>query len=145
MKSSLNIDLFFFAALTESEDIRAKVGTRIFHTFRDSTAEQQDKIPYLIVTADEVSTTTDTKDDNGIPAMDSGTCSVLCVAKDPDQLAELTSSVLQAVGEAYEAEIWTDHEDWNFGIYEITPRADAIEADPDKPCLFRWMHFQCEI
>lgn len=145
VKSSLNIDLFFFAALNASEPLKQMVGKRIFHTFRDSTAEKEDKIPYLIVTADEANSANMTKDDAGIDPLNTATCSVLCVAKTPDALAELTTEVLNAVNEAYTNQIWEDHEDWNFEIYGISPQADVIEADPDKPCLFRWMHFQCEI
>lgn len=144
MKSSLNIDLFFFAALNASEPLKGMVGKRIFHTFRDSTAEKEDKIPYLIVTADEAKSQYTTKDD-GMAPLDSATCSVLCVAKNPNDLAELTTAVLEAVDTAYNDQIWDEHEDWDFCIEGITPDADAIEADPDKPCLFRWMHFACEI
>lgn len=144
MKSSINTDLFFFAALQNSSAVRELVDKRIFHTFRDSTAESQDKIPYIIVTADEVSSTASTKDDIIAP-LDTAVCSVLCVAKDPYQLAELTTSVLHAVEAAFSTRIWEDHEDWDFEIEGISPYASGIEADPDRPCLFRWLHFRCEI
>lgn len=121
------------------------VGNRLFHTYRDSTAEMEDKIPFLIVSADEATCTGDTKDNFGMAEMDSSDCGVLCVARDADSLAELTTATLNAVRQAFDDAIWEEHDDWDFEIYAITPSADGIEPDPDKPCLFRWMHFRCEI
>lgn len=144
MKSSLNIDLFFLSALQRDDTLMDQVGKRVFHTFRGSTAENQDKIPYLIVTADEANSQYSNKE-YGMSQLDTATCSVLCVAKSPDDLAELTTAVLNAIDSAFDEEIWDEHEDWDFSIDNITPSADAIEADPEKPCLFRWMHFLCEI
>lgn len=145
MKSSINTDLFFFAALQGSEKLREMVGNRIFHTYRDAKSNAEDKIPYVVVTADEAQSAMSSKDDGGIADLDTAVNSVLCVAKDPDSLAELTTEVVNAVDEAFRNEIWEDHEDWGFEIYDIYPSADGIEPDWEKPCLFRWLHFRCEI
>lgn len=145
MESTLNIDLFFFAALQQSEAVREMVKDRIFDTYRSTTAENEDKLPYLIITTGEAQADPDTKDDF-VATVARGMVSVLVCAKDTKQFARLQSLVLQAVETANETDdIYDDHEEWDFPHLHIEPRPLDKMADPEKPCLFREIQFLCEI
>lgn len=145
MESTLNIDLFFFAALQQSDAIREMVGKRIFDTYRSSAAEKEDKIPYLIVTTGEAQADPDTKDDF-TATLTRGVVTVLCVAADTNKLARLQSEVLRAIEEANETnDIYDEHEEWDFPHLHIEPHPGEKLADPDKPCLFREIQFLCEV
>lgn len=149
MKSFANIDLFFFDALMRSDEIREMCGDRIFHSLRGSTAEKQDKIPYIIVVAGKATSDGDTMDD-GVAQIDTAMCSILCVAdgknyaKAAEALANLTTAVTTAIESAYDDAIWNEHDDWDFSISSIKPDLDDPDQDTDKPVQFRWINYLCK-
>ena len=91
--SGLAADKFFFDALGASADINGRVEGRIFNPARATIDEEEDRIPYIIITLDSVTNDGQTKDSDVEGDSDTATVSVLCVENDRDSLASLTQAV----------------------------------------------------
>lgn len=145
MDSILNIDLFFFAAIKQNTELMKMIGYRLFDTMRSSTAEDEDKLPYIIVVSDKSNASTSTKDSNtDLP--DRGLIRVLCVAENTERLAKLTSLTTKAIVDANATRaIYDAHPDWDFSRLHISIEPDEKVGDPTKPCLFRELLCYCEI
>ena len=139
----LNIDLFFHAAIESTQNLVKSLGGRIFNTARPDIDEEQDKIPYAIVTYEGGSAADDSKDDDIAP-LGSATVSILVVAADRQSLANLTQDIHEAVVSALEDEDFQDGYDWSFEIDSCIPSAGAVQYDPSKPCYFQTLTYQCE-
>lgn len=144
IQSSLNIVLFFFAALAQSEEVKRIVKNRIFDDHRDSTAEKEDKMPYIVVCSDEAQTTGRGTKDSYFQDLRKGGVSILCVAKDTKTLAELLSAVYAAIKVAADSDIYSKHPEWDFPRLYITPSADKGLPSEDKKAVYRWLYFDCE-
>lgn len=140
---SMVTDKFFYLALKES-DVETMTGERIYNTARPERDEEEDRLPYVIVTLDSVTNDPSTKD-GGEGDYDTVTVSVLCVAETRGNLATLVSAVRMAVMNAtYAAE-----EDITEEMLALRPlsylfTADGVQYDPTKPCFYQTMHYQCD-
>lgn len=141
--AALDIDLFFFHALNDDADVVDMTQGRVFNTCRKGKDEDEDKIPYIIITNDGASADADDKD-GCVSPMDSGVCSVLIVAKTRDQLAELQRMATEAIADCAENIDWSEMTDWDFQDLTATPNAGAIQYDEMKPCIFRTITYQCQ-
>ena len=136
---SLQTDKFFYSALTQSEDVTAIVDDRIFNPARPTVDEDEDKIPYIIITFDGLQNNADTKDDGVEGDEDRVTVGILCVHEDCDALGDMTELVRQTL-----CDYWDTHRDdpltpisWQFS-------AGRVDYDPDKPCCYQLLTYQCD-
>ena len=135
---SLLTDKFFFNALTASDTITAAVGDRIFNPARTTVDEDEDKIPYIIVSFDGLTNNLMTKDEGVEGSEDRVTIGILCVSGDCDSLGTLTEAVRSQCIAYWEAN--TDEHTptgWQF-------TAGEVNYDPDKPCCYQRLVYQCE-
>ena len=139
----LNIDLFFHAAIESNQYLVSALGGRIFNTARPDIDEEQDKIPYVIVTYEGGSATDDDKDEYIAP-LGSATVSILVVASDRQSLASLTHDIHDVIVGALEDENFQEGFDWEFEIDSCTPSAGAVQYDSSKPCYFQTLTYQCD-
>lgn len=145
MRTTLNIGFFFIAALQQSEAVKALVGDRLFYTMRTSTAESEDKVPYIIVVTGKAASRSSVKDE-WTDELRSGVVSVLCVANDGYELGRLIAAAHNAIVEANKTSaIYDAHPEWDFPHLNITPGASEVEGDPTKPCLMRELFYECRI
>ena len=138
--SGLAADKFFFDALRDSADINGRVEGRIFNPARATIDEEEDRIPYIIITLDSVSNDGQTKDSDVEGDEDVATVSVLCVDSDRDRLASLT----QAVRNQCRAYLAATPEADRY-IYEWQFTASEVGYDPMKPCCYQTLRYQCDI
>jgi hypothetical protein len=136
---SLLTDKFFYSALTQSEDVTAIVDDRIFNPARTTVDEDEDKIPYIIITFEGLQNNADTKDDGVEGDEDRVTVNILCVHEDCDALGDMTELVRQTL-----CDYWDTHRcdpltpiTWQFS-------ASRVEYDPDKPCCYQTLIYQCD-
>lgn len=133
---SLATDKFFIEALFASHAVKTAFEGRIFDTARPEIDEEEDKIPYLIVTNEGVQNVTESKDDVGESDTDNVTISVLVVATDRQHLAELSQLIRTTLRNAITED---DNE-----IIDYSFSAGAIQYDGMKPCHFVTLNYQCE-
>lgn len=140
----LNVDRFFVTALCDSAEVMGMTDERIFDPARPEIDEDEDRIPYIIVTYDGGSATGSNKD-NVLAAMDAATVSILCVANSREELAALTDLVHDAVATAFDdGQFYDEHDDWDFYITDASESAGAVQFDPGtKPCCFQTLTYQC--
>lgn len=138
----LNIDLFFHKALAECADLVEVTDGRIYNTARPDKDESEDRLPYIIVTFDGATAGEDTKDEV-CAQLEHGTVSVLCVCETRADLANLTEMVYEAIAEELEEFEW-DASQFDFCIFGCTPNASAVQYDPDKPCYFQKLTYNCD-
>ena len=138
--SGLAADKFFFDALRDSADINGRVEGRIFNPARATIDEEEDRIPYIIITLDSVTNDGQTKDSDVEGDEDVATVSVLCVDSDRDRLASLT----QAVRNQCRAYLAATPEADRY-IYEWQFTASEVGYDPMKPCCYQTLRHQCDI
>lgn len=136
-------DKFFYLALKDSE-VDGITDGRIYNTARPERDEEEDRLPYVIVTLDSVSNDPGTKD-GGEGDYDTVAVSVLCVAETRGALATLTSEVRQAVMRA----TYADDESLTEEMLSLRPltylfTADGVQYDPGKPCHYQTMRYQCD-
>lgn len=135
---SLLSDKFFYNALTQSEDVTAIVDDRIFNPARPTVDEDEDKIPYIIITFDDLQNNADTKDDGVEGDEDSVTVRILCVHEDCDALGDMTELVRQTL-----CDYWDKHRDEPLTPIEWQFSAGRVDYDPDKPCCYQTLTYLC--
>lgn len=140
----LNIDKFFHEALRRSGDVMEAVDGRIFNPARPEIDEEEDLIPYLIITYDGGQSDTGSKDDN-LSRLSSATVSILCCAEDRQALADLTELVEGTIAQEFATEgLYDDHDEWAFYIDNAMESAGPVQFDAQKPCCFQTLTYQCE-
>lgn len=140
---SLRTDQFFYSALSSSPAITDKVQDRIFNPARTTVDENEDRIPYLIITMDGVTNDESTKDDvEG--QTDTVEIGVLCVADDRESLADLTEAVrMQMVSYLHQAEEGQEVDDAELAPYDWSFSASAVMYDEMKPCVYQSLRYVC--
>lgn len=111
-------------------------GGRIFYAARDNAAEEEDKIPYIVVQPESV-TEDSTKDGDGVH--DTDRVSVLVVAAGGAELMDLAESVRRAVGASAET-----FESESFTVDGLTFSAGAVVMDTQKPCYYQTLTYVAE-
>lgn len=139
----LNVDLFFHAALELSPDVINTLGGRVFNTARPEIDEEEDRIPYVIISYDGGGSDGGTKDSR-LSTLSSATVSVLIVAESRNDLARIANMVHSSIESAFRIapEICKDR-DWPFVIYSASESAGPVQLDPMKPCYFQTLTYQC--
>jgi len=144
---SLEVDKFFIRALRKSDAKDATEG-RIFGTARTTAEEQEDKLPYIVVTFDGLTNAAEWKDCVGDSDNDVVKIGVLCCAGDRESLATLTQVVRKAIRdqeeEILETEVFWSQVDWSFEVNDWTLSAGPVEYDPQKPCHYQTLNYEVE-
>lgn len=140
---SLKTDLFFARACRRQSIIDA-TQNRIFNTGRDDISEEEDKIPYIIITNDGTQNSAQSKDDVCESDYDTDTVSVLIVSDTRSHLAELAEDVRNSIREDVEDMDEEQGKKFGFIIEDYTLTAGPVEYDPTKPCFFQKLTYQCE-
>lgn len=136
---SLQTDKFFYQALTQSQRVTDIVDDRIFNPARPTIDEDEDKIPYIIVTFDGLQNNAETKD-NGVEGdEDRVTIGVMCCAENCDALGELTELVRETM-----CEYWEENRDEELTPIDWQFSAGQVFYDTDKPCCYQQLTYQCE-
>ncbi|MBQ6984592.1 MAG: hypothetical protein IJQ20_06645 [Paludibacteraceae bacterium] len=108
-------------------------GARIFSVARTDEDEQEDKMPYVVMMPNGV-TSQGTKDE--YDQTDSATIGLLVAAGTFDELINLADIVRKTI----ENNLCDDPE---FTIDDWTFSADAVQFDNKKPCFFQTLTYIC--
>ena len=140
---SLRAGKAFLSALRSSDELKAMLGAemedgtltgaRIFYIARTEADENEDRIPYVIVMPGAI-TSEGNKDD--YDAYELATVEVLIVAADGESLCDLAEKVKETI----ESTLIGDD---TFAFQEATYSASAPQYDPEKPCYFLTLTYQC--
>ena len=132
-------DIAVVQALTSSSEIRELVSDRIFNTARPEKEEQEDNIPYIIVTYEGMVPTNENKDyRNG--ATDEERVNVLCVAEDRASLAALVSRARLEIDETLDSADCAIA----YRITDFSESATAILYDWTVPCVYQSLQYTIE-
>lgn len=140
---SLKTDLFF-ARACRRQTIVETTQNRIFNTGRDDISEEEDKIPYIIITNDGTQNSAQSKDDVCESDYDTDTVSVLIVSDTRSHLAELAEDVRASIRDDVEDMDEEQGKKFGFIIEDYTLNAGPVEYDPTKPCFFQKLTYLCE-
>lgn len=134
---SLQSPKFIISAISADEDIVSTIGGRLYYVGRDNAAEDEDKIPYIVVMPKGLSELT-TKDDGALE--DEDKIDVLVVAESGEALMTLAGKVRRMV---YNYHVHTGgfEESGNFVVSQISSSAGEVFFDPTKPCYYQFLSF----
>lgn len=137
---SLTTDRFFYRVLAEST-VHEMTDGRIFNPARTTIDEEQDRIPYVIITFESLENQNESKDDDMEGPEDRVIIGVLCVAEDRESLANLAVAVRDAIYGYYQDLAGESYED---APQEYQFSAKEVQYDPGKPCCFQQLLYTCE-
>ena len=134
---SLQSPKFIISAISADEDIVRTIGGRLYYVGRDNAAEDEDKIPYIVVMPKGVSELT-TKD--GGTEEDEDRIDVLVVTESGEALMTLAGKVRRTV---YNYHVHTGgfEESGNFVVSQVSFSAGEVFFDPIKPCYYQILSF----
>lgn len=141
---SLITDKFFYDAIAASETIDGLVDGRIFNPARATADEDEDLVPYIIITFDGMVNDNMTKDEIEGDT-DEVQVSVLCCATDRESLATLIAAVRTQIVAYYDG---IQDGSITYGDEEIVPlswtlKASSVGYDETKPCCFQTLTYDC--
>ena len=128
-------DIAIVQALQRSETVETLVEHRIFNTMRPEYDEQEDKIPYIVVTYEGMTNDNDNKDsiegDEDVERVN-----VLIVAQDRVQLSNIINEARTAIrdylgGDAFDT----------YGIADYSVSASVILGDWTVPCVYQSLNY----
>ena len=134
---SLQSPKFIISAINASEAVVSAIGGRLYYVGRDNAAEDEDKIPYIVVMPKGLSELT-TKD-SGIEE-DEDRIDVLVVAESGEALMSLADSVRRTVYN-YHTETGGIKESGRFVVSQMSFSAGEVFFDPTKPCYYQFLNF----
>lgn len=134
---SLQSPKFIISAINASEDIVGTIGGRLYYVGRDNAAEDEDKIPYIVVMPKGVSELT-TKD--GGAEEDEDRIDVLVVAESGEALMTLADSVRRTVYN-YHVQTGGVEDSGRFVVSQMSFSAGEVFFDPTKPCYYQILSF----
>lgn len=128
-------DIAVMHSLNRSDALITLVENRIFNTMRPEYDEQEDKIPYIVVTYEGMTNDNDNKDsiegDEDVERVN-----VLIVAQDRVQLSNIVNAARTAIrdylgGDAFDT----------YGIADYSVSASAILGDWTVPCVYQSLNY----
>ena len=134
---SLQSPKFIISAINANADIVGAIGGRLYYVGRDNAAEDEDKIPYIVVMPKGLSELT-TKDVGA--EEDEDKIDVLVVAESGEALMSLAGKVRRTV---YNYHVHTGgfEESGNFVVSQVSFSAGEVFFDPTKPCYYQFLSF----
>ena len=142
---SLQTDIIFVKALRSNEALLAKLASGdVYNTsiaLPDKDMENA-PMPYAIVSFDGLQNEDTTKDSyEGLS--DRVQISIEVAAEKRPQLAELVMEIRKTVREFFENILDSD-EDYDLVPLDYAFSAQAVQYDPDKPCFWQTLQYQCD-
>lgn len=134
---SLQSPKFIIGAISADEDIVRTIGGRLYYVGRDNAAEDEDKIPYIVVMPKGLSELT-TKDGSALE--DEDKIDVLVVAASGEALMSLTDGVRRTVYN-YLVSTGGYEEAGRFSVNQMSFAAGEVYFDPSKPCYYQFLSF----
>lgn len=134
---SLQSPKFIISAISANEDIVSAIGGRLYYVGRDNAAEDEDKIPYIVVMPNGLSELT-TKDDGALE--DEDKIDVLVVAESGEALMSLAYGVRRTVYN-YNKQTGGFEESGRFMVSQMSFSAGEVFFDPSKPCYYQFLSF----
>ena len=129
-------DIAIVQALQRSETIETLVEHRIFNTMRPEYDEQEDKIPYIVVTYEGMTNDNDTKDsiegDEDVERVN-----VLIVAQDRVQLSNIVNAARKDIREYLSGVDASDR----YGIADYSVSATPVMGDWTVPCTYQSLNY----
>ena len=128
-------DIAVMHSLNRSDALTTLVENRIFNTMRPEYDEQEDKIPYIVVTYEGMTNDNDNKDsiegDEDVERVN-----VLIVAQDRVQLSNIVNAARTAIrdylgGDAFDT----------YGIADYSVSASAVLGDWTVPCTYQSLNY----
>ena len=128
-------DIAVMHSLNRSDALTTLVENRIFNTMRPEYDEQEDKIPYIVVTYEGMTNDNDNKDsiegDEDVERVN-----VLIVAQDRVQLSNIVNAARNAIrdylgGDAFDT----------YGIADYSVSASAVLGDWTVPCTYQSLNY----
>ena len=134
---SLQSSKFIISAINADEDIVRTIGGRLYYVGRDNAAEDEDKIPYVVVMPKGLSELT-TKDGGALE--DEDKIDVLVVAASGEALMSLADGVRRTVYN-YLVSTGGYEEAGRFSVSQMSFAAGEVYFDPTKPCYYQFLSF----
>ena len=134
---SLQSSKFIISAISADEDIVRTIGGRLYYVGRDNAAEDEDKIPYIVVMPMGLSELT-TKDGGALE--DEDKIDVLVVAASGEALMSLADGVRRTVYN-YHTSTGGYEEAGRFSVSQMSFSAGEVFFDPTKPCYYQFLSF----
>ena len=134
---SLQSAKFIISAINASEAVVSAIGGRLYYVGRDNAAEDEDKIPYIVVMPKGLSELT-TKD-SGV-AEDEDRIDVLVVAESGEALMSVADSVRRTVY-SYKTENGGIEEPGRFVVSQMSFSAGEVFFDSTKPCYYQFLSY----
>ena len=129
-------DIAIKKELQQSKTIETLVEHRIFNTMRPEYDEQEDKIPYIVVTYEGMTNDNDTKDsiegDEDVERVNA-----LIVAQDRVQLSNIINEARKAIREYLSGGDSCD--DYGIEYYKVT--ATPVMGDWTVPCTYQSLNY----
>ena len=128
-------DIAVMHSLNRSDALTTLVENRIFNTMRPEYDEQEDKIPYIVVTYEGMTNGNDNKDsiegDEDVERVN-----VLIVAQDRVQLSNIVNAARTAIrdylgGDAFDT----------YGLADYSVSASAVLGDWTVPCVYQSLNY----
>lgn len=135
----LSTDSIFIAALSASEDVMQAIDSRLYGTaipLPDKELENA-PVPYIIVSFVGLTNGDTTKDDLYESPNDKVQIDIDIVGQTLGQLHDLTQMVRDVVLDYFKANT-TNIENYQF-------KAGRIIYDPDKPCYWQVLSYECDV
>ena len=142
---SLITDKVFYNALRSNSELMATVGGRIESTSIPVPDEQLDNtpVPYIIIIFEGLQNEGFTKDNDYEGDTDMVQVSVEVAAENRDQLGSIMQTIRQTVIAYFEDDDGHDWDDYEYVPRNYTFTAGAIGYDPEKPCYYQTLQYQC--
>lgn len=145
---SLLTDLIFVKALrSNSELIMQLPAGDVYNTTIALPDVDMDNapLPYVIVSFDGMQNQDETKDNSFEGDSDNVQISIEVAAQTRPQLGNLMTAVRETVRDYFIAHNGDDSdEDFALIPYDMKPSAGRVAYDPDKPCYWQVLSYQCE-
>lgn len=137
---SLATDSIFIAALSQSEDVMEVISGRLYGTAIPMPDEDADNVPapYVIVSFNGLTNDSQTKDCPYEGDTDSVQIGIEVAADSLGQLHDLTQLIREVVLDYMENLDDNPVTDYQFS-------AQPIVYDPEKPCYWQVLNYQCEV
>ena len=128
-------DIAVMHSLNRSDALTTLVENRIFNTMRPEYDEQEDKIPYIVVTYEGMTNDNDNKDsiegDEDVERVN-----VLIVAQDRVQLSNIINEARTAIRDYLGSDAFD-----TYGIADYSVSASVILGDWTVPCVYQSLNY----
>ena len=128
-------DIAVMHSLNRSDVLTTLVENRIFNTMRPEYDEQEDKIPYIVVTYEGMTNDNDNKDsiegDEDVERVN-----VLSVAQDRVHLSNIVNAARTAIRDYLDGDAFD-----TYGIADYSVSASPVMGDWTVPCTYQSLNY----